>query len=156
MTTTTLGLAPYSGLRLVEGAVSVPALASHLRPALVLGERQTSDLLRAVEQTDVHRGGILLANAAGIQVWSGPWDGPGGTAGSARLLGSVDWSYDVPSRNYAIIYRVTVTPAGVEAVETTASILGQVLTLAGVAVESSRLAPARPPVRDPFRAHRAS
>ena len=36
-----LGGPAAAGLKLKEGAVAVPALASHVRPALVLAERET-------------------------------------------------------------------------------------------------------------------
>ena len=139
------------GLRLAPYAVSKPALASQVRPALVLAEREARELLRISALYDVSKGGRYAAGPAGIQVWSGPFDGPNGTHGSAVHLGSVDWSYDTPSRHYATVYRAMVTADGVARGDTTESILGAVLELVGLTTDGPRLEMAAPPSRDPFR-----
>jgi hypothetical protein len=140
-----------SSLRLADRAVAPPALASHVRPALVLPERETRELLKAAHRQDVGTNGRFAAGPAGIQVWSGPFDGPGGTHGSSEHLGSVDWSYDTPTRHYAMIYRVMVTAKGIARGETTASILKTVLDLAGISSDGTRLSVPEPPRRDPFK-----
>jgi hypothetical protein len=85
----------------------------------VLAERESRELLAAAARLDVGAGGRYAAGPAGIQVWDGPFNGPSGTHGSARHLGSVDWSYDTPAKHYVTIYRVMVTQSGVEVGETT-------------------------------------
>ncbi|HVA59935.1 MAG TPA: hypothetical protein VNG13_05295 [Mycobacteriales bacterium] len=142
---------PPANLKLAANVVAIPALASQIRPALVLPERQTRALLDAAAREDVGVGGVFAAGPAGIQVWSGPFNGIGGTKGAAMHLGSVDWSYDTPVRHYATIYRCMVTQEGIDRGETTASILGRVLALTGLSVEGDRLQLAVPPPRDPFR-----
>jgi hypothetical protein len=139
------------GLRLKDGVVAVPALASHVRPALVLAERETRELLEAAGRNDVGQGGRFAAGPAGIQVWDGPFNGPSGTHGTAKHLGSVDWSYDTPAKHYVTIYRVMTTQAGVDAGETTFSILTAVLGLSGLSADGTRITLAAPPARDPFR-----
>lgn len=136
---------------LVANAVAVPALSSHVRPALVLAERETRDLLEVAARYDVSNGGRFSAGPAGIQVWSAPFDGPNGTHGSAVHLGSVDWSYDTPVRHYATVYRAMVTAAGVAAGETTESVLRAVLDLAQIPMSGSHITMPAPPPRDPFR-----
>ncbi len=138
-------------LTLAPHAVAAPALASQVRPALVLPERETRALLDAATNADVARGGRFSAGPAGIQVWSGPFNGPGGGHGDSIHLGSVDWSYDTPVRHYVTIYRAMVTAAGVDHGETTHTILGAVLSLVGLTAEGTRLALAQPPRQDPFR-----
>jgi hypothetical protein len=145
-----LTLVNPTDLRLTPTAVARPALSSQIRPALVLPERATRALLEAAGREDVGRGGQFAAGPAGIQIWSGPFNGPGGSKGDAVLLGSVDWSYDTPARHYATIYRAMVTQQGVDRTESTASILARVLALTGLSVEGDRLALATPPARDPF------
>jgi hypothetical protein len=127
---------------------AVPALSSQVRPAIVLPERETRALLQAAGRLDVASGGCFSAGPAGIQLWS-----HGGDAGRpARVhLGSVDWIYDTPVRHYATIYRSMVTAAGVDAGETTASVLARVLALTGVPLDSARIDLPAPPRRDPFR-----
>ena len=66
-------------------------------------------------------------------------------------LGSVDWSYDTPAKHYVTIYRAMVTQAGVDAGETTFSILAGVLALGGLPADGSRITLPTPPARDPFR-----
>jgi hypothetical protein len=139
------------GLRLKSEAVAVPALTSHVRPALVLPELQARALLDAAMREDVSAGGCFSAGPAGIQRWSGPFDGPEGQKGSAIHLGSVDWTYDTPAKHWALIYRAMVTQPGIEHGETTLSILLSVLGLTGLSIEGDRVQLAIPPVRDPFR-----
>jgi hypothetical protein len=124
--------------------------ATQVRPALVLPERQARALLAAAERGDVSRGGCFSAGPAGVQVWSGPWDGILGTHGSSEHLGSVDWCYDTPNRHYITIYRVMVTARSAAAGVSTSVLLDRVLSMAGLDTgPEGELAPA--PVRDPFR-----
>ncbi|HWL37109.1 MAG TPA: hypothetical protein VNQ77_13045 [Frankiaceae bacterium] len=146
-----LTLQSYPRLTLVPNAVAKPALSSHVRPALVLAERETRELLDVATRYDVANGGRFAAGPAGIQVWSGPFDGPNGSHGTAVHLGSVDWSYDTPVRHYATVYRAMVTANGVEAGETTETILHAVLRLAGIPMQGSHITMPAPPARDPFR-----
>jgi hypothetical protein len=138
-------------LRLNTDAVVVPALTSQVRPALVLPEGQARALLDAAAREDVSRGGCFAAGPAGIQVWSGPFDGPGGVRGSAVHLGSVDWTYDTPAKHWALIYRAMVTHDGVARGETTTTVLARVLGLTGLSIEGDRVTLPAPPARDPFR-----
>jgi hypothetical protein len=74
---------PTDGLTLRPGAVAVPALASQVRPALVLPERETRELIAAARASDVGQGGSFAAGPAGVQIWSGSFDGPSGSRGAA-------------------------------------------------------------------------
>jgi hypothetical protein len=141
----------FPRLHLAPHAVAVPALSSHVRPALVLAERETRELLEMAARYDVSTGGRFAAGPAGIQVWSGPFDGPNGSHGTAVHLGSVDWSYDTPVRHYATVYRAMVTAQGVEAGHTTTTILKAVLDLTGISMDGSSITMPAPPPRDPFR-----
>lgn len=127
------------------------AVQSQIRPALVLPEREARRLLAAAAREDVSRGGVFSAGPAGVQLWSGPWDGALGSHGSAVHLGSVDWSYDTPARHYITVYRVLVTAAGAAQGLSTESVLARVMALGGLSTEGATLAMAVPPPRDPFR-----
>lgn len=133
-----------------EGAAKA-ALASRVRPSLVLDEIIARELLQEAARFDVSAGGRFSAGPAGVQVWSGPWNGPGGTKGTAVHLGSVDWTYDTPSKNYVTIYRSMVTQQGIDAGETTESVLTTVLKLVNQTVDGPRIEQPMPPARDPFR-----
>ena len=145
-----LGGPTITGLKLKAYAIATPALSSHVRPALVLAERESRTLLEAAKYQDVNSGGRFSAGPACIQVWDGPWQFEN-EPGDATHLGSVDWSYDTPVRHYVTIYRAMVTSAGVAAGETTLSVLQAVMALASIEVDDSRLTMAAPPTRDPFR-----
>ena len=146
-----LGGPTVAGLRLKEGVIAVPALASHVRPALVLAERETRELLASATRNDVGLEGRFSAGPAGIQVWDGPFNGPNGTHGTAVHLGSVDWSYDTPAKHYVTIYRAMVTQAGVDAGVSTLTVMSKVLALGGLAADGNRITLPAPPPRDPFR-----
>jgi hypothetical protein len=140
-----------NGVQLTSEAVAVPALTSQVRPALVLPELQARALLDAASRADVTAGGCFRAGPAGIQAWSGPFDGPDGTRGAAIHYGSIDWTYDTPARHWAMIYRAMVTQDGIEHGESTTSVLARVLGLTGLSIEGDRVQLATPPARDPFR-----
>jgi hypothetical protein len=140
----------HRSFRLTRAGAAV-ALESHVRPALVLPEREGRALLTAAQREDVSTGGCFSAGPAGIQVWSGPWDGTAGSRGDSLHLGSVDWSYDTPVRHYITIYRVLVTAAGVTAEETTTTVLERVLALAGLGMGGEILSMPAAPAYDPFR-----
>jgi hypothetical protein len=99
----------------------------------------------------VSRGGCFSAGPAGVQLWSGPWEGLGGSRGEAKHLGSVDWSYDTPVKHYITVYRVLVTGDGIVAQESAHSVLTRVLALAGLNAAGELLGMPVPPPRDPFR-----
>ena len=145
-----LGGPSMAGLTLRPHAIAVPALASHVRPALVLAEQDARRLLDAARNNEVSRGGRFSCSPAGVQVWDGPWDAPD-LPGSALHLGSVDWSYDTPVKHYVTIYRAMVTAAGVENGVSTETILQAVLDLTGIPLDGARVTMAIPPPRDPFR-----
>jgi hypothetical protein len=153
MSVTAIPLAgrPATPVRLIDTAVAVPALLSHIRPAIVLSDADTRRLMEAADRSGVRAGGSFFAGPIGIQLWSGPFDGPDGTPGTSQHLGTVDWSYDTPVKHYATIYRAIVTSAGVAAGETTASVLARVLALCGISAAGERVTVPIPPPRDPFR-----
>ena len=113
---------------------------------LVFAEEQAIRLLRAADEQDVAAGGVFSAGPGGIQVWSEPWNGEGGTSGSSVLLGSVEWTANAPARTYITIHRCRVTPAGRAQGVGEADLLRRVLDLAGVsgAGPRSNLAAADP------------
>ena len=130
---------------------AAPSVAKDVRPAIVLPDREARALLAAAEREDVSRGGCFSAGPAGVQVWSGPWNGLLGRHGDSQHLGSVDWSYDTPTRHYITVYRVLVTVQGAALGVTPETLLDRVLALAGVQAPREALVLPIPPARDPFR-----
>lgn len=125
-------------------------VSRQVRPAIVLPDREARALLAAAEREDVAEGGCFSAGPAGVQVWSGPWNGRLGSRGTSEHHGSVDWSYDTPSRHWITVYRVLVTGRGEAVGATPESILGRVLGLADIATPLECLRLLDPPAPDPF------
>ena len=140
----------HRSFRLTRPATAA-GVARQVRPSIVLPDREARALLAAAARQDVSTTGCFSAGPAGVQVWSRPWNGVLGSRGNAVHLGSVDWSYDTPTRHYITIYRVMVTAKGETAGATPEDILERVLALAGVATAPDVLALPVPPARDPFR-----
>lgn len=138
-------------VRLKANAVAVPALASNVRPALVLAERESRQLIETAKQHDITMGGIFCVSPTGIQVWDRPWVSPEQGPGESVHLGSVDWTYDTPVKHYVTIYRAMVTENGIAGGETTLSVLTKVLGLTGIPIDGARISMPAPPPRDPFR-----
>ena len=99
---------------------------------VVLPADEARKLLAAARVQDVSAGGCFSPGPSGVQLWDGPWNGIGGRVGTAEHLGSVDWSWDVPSDGFVTVYRVLLTAKGVRAGLTTQSLLDLVLSLGGM------------------------
>ena len=105
---------------------------------LVFPEEQAIRLMQAAEERDVAAGGVFSAGPGGIQVWSEPWNGQGGTSGSSVQLGSVEWTANAPTRAYITIHRCLVTRVGRARGIEPADLLKQVLDLAGLSGDRLR------------------
>jgi hypothetical protein len=125
---------------------------SEVRDDIVLPAERARAVLAAAAAKDVASGGAYSPGPAGVQVWSGAWNGVPGGPGTAEHLGSVDWSWDTPVGAYVTIYRVMLTAVGAARGLSTDSLLGTVLALGGMQADqySSPVA-AVPLPRDPFR-----
>jgi len=106
--------------------------------SLVFPEEQAARLLAAAEAQDVAAGGVFSAGPGGVQVWSEPWNGDGGTSGSSVQLGSVEWTANAPTRAYVTIHRCLVTRAGRARGLEPEDLLRRVLELAGLSADGAR------------------
>lgn len=120
-------------------------------PSLVVPDRDIRAVLTAASREDVSAGGCFSVGPAGVQLWSGPWDGPVGGRGASEHLGSVDWSYDTPVLQYVTVYRVLVTAVGAAAGHTSDSVLARVFSEAGLRTPSINPESVVPTAKDPFR-----
>ncbi len=126
-------------------------VGQQVSPSLVMPDRDIRAVVVAVGREDVAAGGCFSVGPAGVQLWSGPWDGALGGRGESQHLGSTDWSYDTPVLQYVTIYRVLVTAAGLAAGHTTDSVLARVLGAAGLRTPVLTPEAIIPAARDPFR-----
>jgi hypothetical protein len=125
---------------------------NRVRPALVFPQDEAGRLLKAAKAQDVTAGGVFSAGRAGVQVWSEPWNGEGGTMGTSVHLGSVDWTYNTPTQYYITIYRCMATHEGHTRGLEAADVLKRVLDLVGLPIDGVRANLHDAPAVDPFRA----
>jgi len=125
-----------------------------IRPAAVLDERAALRVLSELKRLDVGTGGgVWNATSSLWQRYDMPWDGPGGTRGNARLIGSIAVMYDSPNRHQITIYKVTVTPFGLDSGWAVETLTDDALTWVGLSLATCpRAELTDPPVRDPFKA----
>jgi hypothetical protein len=124
-----------------------------IRPAAVLYDEIARELLRALEEMDVARGGVWNVTVGLWQRYDRPWNGPGGTMGDAKLVGTIATVYAAPTKFEITIYRVTVTKYGAEEGWTVESLCDDALRPVGLTLESCpRAEMLNAPVPDPFRA----
>ena len=123
-----------------------------IRPSAVLGEAAARAVVQELEQRDVGRGGVWSASSGVWQRYDVPWDGVGGTRGSAKLVGTVAAVYGTPNKYDITIYRVTITEHGAAAGWTVDSLCDDALQYADLTLATCpRAALVAPPAPDPFR-----
>ena len=123
-----------------------------IRPAAVLDERAAAAVLVELDRLDVAVGGVWSASSSLWQRFDRAWDGPGGTRGSASLVGSIAVMYDAPNRHQITLYKVTVTDAGRTSGWTVESVCDDALAWVGLTLATCpRAELSQPPVRDPFK-----
>lgn len=123
-----------------------------IRPAAVLDERAAASVLRELRRMDVAAGGPWNATSSLWQRYSHPWDGSGGTRGTAELIGSIAVMYDAPHRHQITIYKVTVSEAGLDAGWSVDSLCDDALTWVGLTLATCpRAELTAPPGDDPFK-----
>ena len=123
-----------------------------IRPAAVLDERAAGRVLGELKRLDVSDSGVWNATSSLWQRYDVPWDGPAGTRGNARLLGSIAVMYDAPNRHQITIYKVTITPYGLDSGWVVENLTDDALTWAGLTLSTCpRAELSDPPLRDPFK-----
>ena len=123
-----------------------------IRPSAVLGEAAARAVVRELEDRDVSRGGVWSASSGVWQRYDVPWDGVGGTRGSAQLIGTIAAVYGTPNKYDITIYRVTITSAGRDAGWTVEALCDDALQYADLTLATCpRAALVAPPSPDPFR-----
>jgi hypothetical protein len=126
-----------------------------IRPAAVVPEVSASAIMKELSLREVSRGGIWNVSSTLWQRYSGAWDGPGGTTGSAQLVGSIAVAYETPVRNHITIYRVTITEAGCDQGWTVESLCDEALGYGRLSLDICPRADLnQPPARDPFKVRR--
>jgi hypothetical protein len=123
-----------------------------IRPSAVLGEAAARAVVRELESRDVSRGGVWSASSGLWQRYDVPWDGVGGSRGSAQLVGTVAAVYGSPNKYDITIYRVTTTDHGRACGWSVERLCDDALQYADLSLATCpRAALVAPPSPDPFR-----
>jgi hypothetical protein len=124
-----------------------------IRPAALLDDVATRKVLSALEENDVATGGVWNATVGLWQRYDQPWNGAGGTSGSARLVGTIATVYGAPTKYEILIYRVTVTAFGAESGWSVEGLCDDALRWAGLTLaDCPRAGVGDAPLADPFKA----
>jgi hypothetical protein len=123
-----------------------------IRPAAVVDERRARQILDALRRDDVASGGVWSSSTALWQRFDRPWDGAGGTRGSANLVGSVFVTYNRPAQHWVTLYRVTVSEHGARTGWSVDQLADELLAACGLTLATCpRDDLAAAPRRDPFK-----
>jgi hypothetical protein len=122
-----------------------------IRPAAVLRQQEAQLVVDALSALDVSKGGIWNVSPGLWQRYDKAWDGAGGMAGSAKLVGTIATTYGAPTRYDITIYRVTVTEHGHHIGWSVDSLCDDALGYAGLTLKTCTRAELQaPPRSDPF------
>ena len=136
--------------RLASEAQDEGVVTEVIRPAAILPEKATREVLMQLALNDVRVGGQWQADPAVWRRFDRPWDGEDGGPGSAGLLGTIQVAYGVPTRYEITIFRVTVSQLGDESGWSVSSLCDEAIGYGGLTLETCpRAALAAPP--RPFR-----
>ena len=136
--------------RLASEAQDEGVVTEVIRPAAILPENATREVLMQLSLNDVRVGGLWQADPAVWRRFDRPWDGEDGGPGSAGLLGTIQVAYGVPTRYEITIFRVTVSQLGDESGWSVSSLCDEAIGYGGLTLDTCpRAALAAPP--RPFR-----
>ena len=136
--------------QLLSEALDEGAVSEVIRPAAVLPEQAARTIGTELALADVRAGGVWQASTSEWNRFDRPFDGPDGTAGSSRLLGTLQIAHGTPTRYQITIYRATVTRYGREQGFTVESLCDDALRHGDLVLAACPRADLRPPPR-PFR-----
>src|SRR5688500_10414747 len=134
--------------RLASEAQDEGVVSEVIRPAAILPEQATREVLMQLALNAVRVDGLWQADPAVWRRYDRSWDGEDGGPGSAVLLGTIQVAYGVPTRYEITIFRVTVSEAGDRAGWTVTSLCDEALGYGGLTLatcpRASLAAPPRP------------
>lgn len=134
--------------RLASEAQDEGVVSEVIRPAAILPEQATREVLMQLALNDVRVDGLWQADPAVWRRYDRSWDGEDGGPGNAVLLGTIQVAYGVPTRYEITIFRVTVSEAGDGSGWTVTSLCDEALGYGGLTLatcpRASLAAPPRP------------
>ena len=136
--------------RLASEAQDEAVVSEVIRPAAILPEGATREVLMQLALNDVRVGGLWQADPAVWRRFDRPWDGEDGGPGSAGLLGTMQVAYGIPTRYEITVFRVTVSELGDAHGWTVTSLCDEALGYGGLTLATCPRATLAAPPR-PFR-----
>ena len=134
---------------LVSEAYDEGLVTEVIRPSAVMPDDVARQVLMELNLRDVRVGGVWWSEPSTWRRYDSPWEGPGGTQGSSKLLGTIQVAYGVPTRYEITIFRATITREGTVSGYTVESLCDEVLAYGGLTLTSCPRADLKPPPR-PF------
>ena len=125
-----------------------------IRPAAVIPEEAAQAILMQLALRDVRVDGRWEAEPSVWRRFDQPWNGVGGTPGTAELLGTIQVAYGVPTRYEITLFRATITKIGSEHGLRVSKLCDEALGFGGLTLDTCPRADLAPPPR-PFRFHNA-
>jgi len=135
---------------LLSEAYDEGVITEIIRPAAILPEEAARGVLMELALRDVRVGGHWWSEPSMWKLYDRPWDGPHGTAGSSRLIGTIQVAYGVPTRYEITIFRATITVPGTELSWTVEALCNEALGFGDLSLATCPRADLKPPPR-PFR-----
>lgn len=135
------------------GAVEQFASQEVIRPAAVLSEMHTRQILAGLARDDVTAGGHWWTRVGTWRRYENPWQPGADEPGDAVHLGTISCVYDSPTRYCVTVFRVSMTSYGLRRGWHTASLCDDAFRHAGLTLadcpRAQLLSPPRPfdPVR---------
>lgn len=135
---------------LLSEAYDEASITEVIRPAAVLPEEAARCVLMELALRDVRAGGHWWSEPSVWRRYDRQWDGAGGEAGKARLIGTIQVAYGVPTRYEITIFRATITSHGNELGWTVQALCDEALGFGGLSLATCPRADLKPPPQ-PFR-----
>lgn len=110
-------------------------ISEQIEPAAVLTEEPGHVVTMALSALDVRHRGVWDVSTGSWTRYDQGWLSAG-DPGEARAVGAVHVTYGIPSRYDMTIYRVSLTPHGVELGWTVQALVDEVLRPAGLTMET--------------------
>ncbi len=119
-----------------------------IRPAAVLSETATRNILKALSEDDVRDGGHWWTRVGTWRRYEAPWAPGADQPGEAVHIGTISSVYDSPSRYCVTIFRVSLTAYGLRQGWTTSSLCDDAFRHAALTLDdcprATLAAPPRP------------
>ncbi|MCW2713082.1 MAG: hypothetical protein JWN88_129 [Frankiales bacterium] len=103
-----------------------------IRPAAVLSENHTRQILSGLAADDVHSGGHWWVRIGTWRRYQSPWSPGADAPGDAVHVGTISCVYDSPARYCVTVFRVSMTAYGLRQGWTTDSLCDEAFQHAGL------------------------